>query len=321
MSIHSRKRNAPKKSTKVVVLGGINRDYVILGKRLPTAGETVLGQELLIGPGGKGANQAVGARRLGAEVSLIGAVGSDANGSELLRGLTQEGVDVSLVSVVPREVSGTALILVDSIGEKMIGAVAGANRHVTISQIRKNRAIIEAADVLLIQFEIPMLAIVEASRIAARAGVKVIVDAGPSAKCPEILWRHVHVLRANAAEAQSLTGIKIRDKKTSRRAGMVLLKRGLQAVILPTEQGSDLVMWNSGEAEVPWFQVKPVDATGAGDAFCAGLAVGLGEGLSIEAAARLGSAAAALKTTKKGAQAGMPSRQQTQRLLSRSSGL
>ena len=315
MSTQWKKRNASQATPKVVVLGGINRDYVILGQRLPRAGETVLGQELLVGPGGKGANQAVGAHRLGAEVSLIGAVGSDATGEGLLQGLTEEGVDVSHVSITSKSVSGTALILVDSTGEKMIGTVVGANRHVTVAQVRKARRVIEAADVLLLQFEIPMPALREAARLAYRAGVTVILDAGPPIKSPEILWQHIHILRANATEAQALTGLRIRDERTSRRAGATLLKRGLQAVILPTEQESDLMLWNGSEAILPWFQVKTVDATGAGDAFAAGLAVGLGEGLSLIEAGRLGSAAAALKTTRKGAQARMPTRQQTHHLL------
>ncbi len=306
----------PRPTPKIVVLGGINRDYVILGNQMPRPGETILGNELCIGPGGKGANQAVGARRLGASVWLIGAVGSDVAGDALVSGLQKERVDVTHVLSTPRSVSGTALIFVDHSGEKMISAVAGANNFVTVAQIKKAIPVIESANVLLLQLEIPMPTIIAAARAASRAGVTVVLDAGPPVIIPEELWSGIHVLRANSIEAHALTGRRIHDEKSARQVGTMLLKRGLRAVILPTENRSDIVLWNEGEIIIPWFQVDAVDATGAGDAFAAGLSVGLAEGYHIADAARFGSATAALKTLKKGAQAGMPSRRRVNTLLS-----
>ena len=174
---------------RIVVLGGINTDYVVQCKTLPQPGQTVQGRDLFIGPGGKGANQAIAARRLGADVFLIGQVGDEPRGRDLIKGFREEGVNTRFVTRDSKRASGAAIIGVDDAGEKQICAALGANLTLKRSQLRKAESVIKGADVLLMQFETSVECVLEAARIAKKHGVKVVLDPAPPTKFPAKLLK------------------------------------------------------------------------------------------------------------------------------------
>jgi ribokinase len=301
----------------VVVLGGINIDYLVRGETLPRPGDTVDGSDFLRAGGGKGANQAVAAARLGARVAFVGRVGRDQHGDELLDLLRQEGIDVRFTTRDPHATTGVALIMIDRSGEKQIMVAPGANHHLSPREVTAAKALITRARVLLTQFEVPMRSVSAAVRLAHSAGAKVVLDPAPPAPAPRDLLRRVSVIRPNSAEAQALTGINVNHAPSARKAARKLLSLGAGAVATQAGDGGDLVVWPEGEACFRRLPVKAIDATGAGDAFAAGLAVALGEGRSWREAGAFANAAAALATTKFGAQPAMPRREDVLRLMRR----
>ncbi|MDB6034310.1 MAG: ribokinase [Verrucomicrobiales bacterium] len=305
------------KSYDVVVIGGINTDYLVRGTRLPRAGETVDGKEFLEAPGGKGANQAVAAARLGARVAFAGCVGNDARGTALLRGLKAEGIHTAGATRASKAPTGVALIMVEAGGEKQILVAPGANHALSVTDLEKAKRLLGSTRVLLIQFEVPMKATLWAARLARAAGACVVLDPAPPAQASRDLLSLVDVVRPNASEAEALTGLKVKDVRSARRAAEKLLAQGIKLVATQAGDEGDLLVWNGGEKLLPRIKVKSVDATGAGDAFAAGLAVALAEGQSYEAAGALANAAAALATTKFGAQPAMPFRREVERLMKR----
>lgn len=311
----SARRNS--RAPRIVVLGGINTDYVIRSEELPVAGQTVQGEDLFIGPGGKGANQAVAAARLGARVSLIGRVGDEARGRDLVTGLLRDKIDIRFVSFAPRRPSGAAIIAVGADGEKQISSGLGANLALTQKQVREAEELIAKADVLLMQFETPVDCVIEAAKIAQENGVKVVLDPAPPTRFPKELFRLIYAIRPNSDEAEQLTGIPVKDKSSARRAADLLRRKGVAVVALQAGKAGDLVVSEEEEIFQPRLKVKTVDATGAGDAFAAGLAVGIAEGLNLRSVAKLANVTAALATTKVGAQAGMPRRRDVEQMLAR----
>jgi ribokinase len=310
-------RNSSRKVPRIVVLGGINTDYVVQTKALPAPGETVQGCDLFVGPGGKGANQAVAAARLGAQVSIIGRVGDEPRGRELIRGLREEGIDTRFVMFDRKHPTGAAIIAVDDAGEKQISAALGANLTLKRADIRKAEALIARADVLLMQFESAVECVVEAAAIARKHEVKVVLDPAPPTKFPRELLKLIYAIRPNSAEAEFLTGVKVKDRASARRAAQVLLKRGVQIAAIQAGEEGDLVVSRDEEFLVRRVKVKAVDATGAGDAFAAGLAVAIAEGMPLAKAAHFANVTAALSTTKFGAQAGMPKRREVEQLAAK----
>ena len=212
------KRNRSQKDFKlmnskkwdVVVLGGINTDYIISANHLPSAGQTVQGKFFCIHAGGKGANQAVAAARLGAKVALIGRVGDEPRGCDLLRRLRKEKINLDHVTRDQRTSTGAAIIAVDSTGEKQITAALGANHTMPLKQIRDSARIIAEARVLLMQFEAPLPCVMLAAKIAKKHGTRVILDPAPPTQFPSALYKFLDVIRPNSDEAEKLTGIKVR---------------------------------------------------------------------------------------------------------------
>jgi ribokinase len=307
-----------KGSHDVVVLGGANIDYLVRGEKLPKAGETIDGIEFLKAGGGKGANQAVAAARLGARVAFIGRVGRDDSGDELLGLLRKEKIDVRHVTRDPKAASGVALVMIDCAAEKQIMVAPGANHRVTPREVRRAKEIISRAQVLLTQFEIPMESVVEAARIAGEAGVPMIIDPAPAQAVPHELINRAAIIRPNSAEAEAITGMKVKDLASAREAARRLLELGAGAVATQAGDQGDLLVWSSGEELFRRLPVKAVDATGAGDAFAGALAVALSEKRSLLEAGAFANAAAALATTKFGAQPAMPYRDDVIRLMRRS---
>ena len=300
----------------VVVVGGSNFDYLVRGPRLPTPGSTVEGADFQDAPGGKGANQAIAAARLGARVAFISRGGRDEQGKRVVGRLRQEGVQLSALSRDRVARTGVALVLVDQSGEKQILTAPGANRNLTGREVSGHRQLIARAKVLLIQLEVPRAAVARAIGLADAAGVLTILDAAPPPPrhLPNGLLRRVHLLRCNADEATALTGISVTGRASARRAARSLLRRGVGAAIVGAK-GGNLLCSADGDVWFPHLPVDVVDLTGAGDAFSAGLAVELSRGASLADATRFAAAAAAAKATVLGAQAGLPRRRRVLKLL------
>jgi ribokinase len=299
----------------VVVVGGANWDYMVQGPHLPKAGETVTGEQFHEAAGGKGANQAIAVARLGARVAFVGRVGKDSRGDQILQKMANESVNVDYVvrdEVLP---TGIALIMVDSHGEKQILTASGANGFLGVTDIDAARDAIQRSKVVLTQLEIPIETVERTVALASDGPAQVLLDPAPAQKLSDELLRRLHVLRANANEAEVLTGVPVSDRDSAREAAKALMRRGVKNVIVQGGSDGNLAMSNGDEHWLPKIRVPSVDATGAGDAFCAALAVMLAEGKSLFEAAKYGSAAAALKTTVVGAQAGLPRRETILALL------
>ena len=299
----------------VVVVGGANVDYLVRGPALPTPGATVRGTEFQEAPGGKGANQAVAAARLGAHVALVARVGADRRGDDLLERLAAEGVETCYVVRDQSERTGVAVVQVDARGEKQILTAPGANLRLGVGDVEAAGPLIRSARVLLTQLEAPLDTAMEAARVAHDAGARVVLDPAPAIPLPDELLRLLDVIRPNAGEARVLTSVEVRDRASARRAADVLLARGAGAAVVQAGGEGNLLVWSSGEYWLPHIPVVSVDATGAGDAFAAALAVQLAEECSLPEAGRFASAAAALATMKLGAQAALPGRAEVLALL------
>lgn len=293
---------------RIVVVGSINMDLVTLAPRFPAPGETLLGERFLTVPGGKGANQAVAAARLGAEVTLIGAIGRDAFGVELARGLTDEGIDLAHVVTRDDVGSGTASITVAE-GDNQIVVVPAANACVTPAQVEQARDRIEHADAVLVQMEIPLDAVEATVRFGHRFGVPVILNPAPAQRLPREWLALASYLTPNQHELATVLGAD--DTEDFRE----LMQRAPCPVVLT--RGSEGAWYREqGEPKhQPGFAVDVVDTTGAGDTFNGALAVYLREGL--DRAVRKACAAAALSVTRLGAQGGMPRADEVDAFLAR----
>jgi ribokinase len=322
--VNEHDRAVPQNGFDIVVVGGINSDFVLRGESVPKPGETVVMREFFQGPGGKGANQAVAAARLGARVAMIGCVGDDERGEAAIKNLKREGVETRWIARAKTN-TGVALILVDKKGEKSIGANMGANQKLTASHVRTARNVIASCKVLLINLEVPDAALFAA--VSLKKNRRVILDPAPPRELPVELLQRIEVIRPNSSEAEFLTGVKAKDRKSARRAADILMQRGPMIVVVQAGEKGDLFCLPNGDFFLPQFKVKSIDATGAGDAFAAALAVGWAESSnpnprrrrSFEDIGRMASATAALKTTKMGAQAGLPKRRALEQFLKNNS--
>lgn len=276
---------------KITVVGSINMDLVTLTNELPKMGETVIGKQFKMNPGGKGANQAVAAARLGAQVKMIGCIGKDRFGEELLSQLQNEGIDINGVEQIT-DSTGTAMITVCGHDNHII-VVPGANDYVTASFVESKREIIADSDILILQLEIPLEGVKKAVEIAKANNVKVILNPAPIKDLPVDLIEQINYFTPNEHEQALL--IKEMNEKQIREKVIVT-------------KGSNGVSFRDGDKEVnlPALRMTVVDTTGAGDAFNGGFAVAIGRGLSLSDACRYGNATAALSTAKFGAQTGMP---------------
>jgi ribokinase len=306
----------PARGFDIVVLGGANTDFLVRGGRLPAPGETVVGGEFHEGPGGKGANQAVAAARLGARVAFVGRVGDDARGRSLLDTLTREGVDTTHVASDAEAASGAALVLVAESGEKQILVAPGANARVSERDVEAALAVIRTARVVLLQLEVPLEAVVAAARAGKESGARTVLDPAPAVPLDESVLGLFDVVRPNAGEARMLTGITVTGRESARAAAHHLLLHGVgMAVAVQAGSEGNLLVTKTEEIWLPHIPVRSVDATGAGDAFAAALAVAIAEQLPWAEAGWLANAAAALATTVVGAQAGLPLRAEATALV------
>ena len=302
---------------KITVVGSSNTDMVVKSSRIPSPGETVLGEEFVMAAGGKGANQAVSAARLGAQVTLVARVGADVFGERALAGFEQEGIDTRYIGVDPEVASGIALIVVDAQGENSIAVAPGANARLSVDDIRRARRAIETADVLLLQLEIPQATVLYAAELARRADVTVILNPAPApcAPVPSELLACANVVTPNESETGRLAGMWVVDVPTAAAAAHRIIDQGAGAVIVTRGAQGALIVKQDVQQEVPGFGVDAVDTTAAGDAFNGGLAVALATGKDLVAAVRFANACGALATTRMGAQPSLPTAEDVRLLL------
>lgn len=299
--------------TRVAVIGSINMDLVIRAERLPRPGETLRGRNLQTIAGGKGANQAVAAARLGAETHMIGRVGDDDFGQRLRQGLAANEVHVEYVTSDREDPTGIALIIVQESGENSIIVASGANAALAPAEVEAARAVIAAADVALVQLEIALDTVGAAIRAAKAENVTVILDAGPATEVPKEIWAGADVVSPNLVEAEALLGHAF---ESALEAARELVARGAAASVV--KSGKEGCAWATPQRaeQVPAIAVDVVDTTAAGDAFTAALGVALAEGKELAQAARWANFAGALAVTRFGAQPSMPRRRELEEFIS-----
>lgn len=292
---------------RVAIVGSLNADLVVRTERRPGGGETVLGSDLAIGSGGKGANQAVAASRLGAEVAMLGALGTDAFGRQMRAAIRAEGIDDSAVLELPDVASGTAMIIVDAAGENSIVVSPGANDRLTPAVLDERRSWFSGAAVLGLCLEIPVDTVLTAARYGRDAGAQVILNLSPYAEVPEELLALTDLLLVNEHELALLLG----DGPTgwADRAA-VLAARGIgRAVVTLGGEGSVVLEPEEGRVTaVPAMRVTPVDTTGGGDAYTGSVAAALARGLPLTEAAAVASRISGYAVTRPGTQSSYPSR-------------
>jgi ribokinase len=290
---------------KITVIGSINMDLVTSTNIIPKVGETVLGKSFHSIPGGKGANQAVAAARLGADVTMIGCVGEDAFGQELKQHLKNQGINIDNVEPVTETSTGIASITLSE-GDNSIIVVPGANYHVTPELVQKFEPIIAVSDVLLLQLEIPLESVEKAVKIANKHQVTVILNPAPIQPLSKELLLKVNYITPNEHEQETLL---ISTEWTDQERKQIIEK------CIVTRGSKGVSILKGEELQIPSFKVNVVDTTGAGDSFNGALAYSLSEGYELEKACRFSNAVAALSVTKFGAQGGMPSKQEVEAFL------
>ncbi|MFD0696725.1 ribokinase [Paenibacillus sp. GCM10027628] len=298
------------KQAKIVVVGSINIDLVVKSGQIPVAGETVIGQEFATIPGGKGANQAVAAARLGAQVEMIGCVGGDTFGKQMLEQLAHEGVGTTYVTTEPQQTTGVALIQVQD-GENRITIVPGANASVSPEHVEQAKAVIADADVILVQLEIPLETVMRAVQLAKSHGVKVILNPAPAAELPSEIWQYVDLVTPNETEAAILTAETASHTDESELMTKLYNQTKTNILITLGEKGVTYHM-NGNTGSYPAFRVPVIDTTAAGDSFNAALAVKHGEGQPLEQCIEFATKVGALTVSRFGAQTSLPTRREVE---------
>jgi ribokinase len=301
---------------RIVVVGSANIDLVTYTDAFPRPGETIFGREFSLGYGGKGANQAVAARLCGAEVAMVARVGDDLFGPATIENFAARGIDVTHVKITPGVSSGVAPIFVESSGQNRIWVVKGANDHLRPEDVDAAEGLIERADFVVLQLEIPLETVFYTLRLARSRGVRTILNPAPAQTLDLEAASCADYVTPNETEAEALAGLPVRDLAEARACGQRLLDSGLRRVVITLGANGCLLVSNEGAHHVPPFPVTPVDTTGAGDAFTGSLACFLAEGYpELEALARA-NRYAALSTLQPGTQKSFVTREQFEAVLS-----
>lgn len=293
-------------SPRLIVLGSVNADHVLQVDDFPRPGETVTGHGYQIIPGGKGANQAVAAARLGAEVGFIACVGDDDFGRRMIDRFQTEGMDTTGVMAVDDMPTGIALIQIAASGENSISISPEANAALTPARLEPHLSLLQAADTLLMQLESPLESVLLAARKACAAGARVILNPAPACVLPDSLLADLAMITPNETEAEILTGITVESEEGARKAAEFLHDKGVETVLITLgSQGAYLSSSDASEL-ISGYHVTPVDTTAAGDTFNGALVAALQEGQDMHSAIKFSHAAAALSVTRLGAQTSIP---------------
>lgn len=304
---------------RVVVIGSTNLDFTVVVPRLPQPGETVSGSQLVVSPGGKGANQAVAARRLGAEVRFVTLIGTDVPGDRVLAALTGAGLATEGILRTDEAATGVALITVDAEGRNQIAVAPGANHRLTPELAASRGDAVAWADVVLLQLETPIETVRWALREARRLGKATVLNPAPARvlPLPPDLLPLVDYLTPNEHEAALLTGRTVESPAEAEAAGRALLAAGVGTAVVTLGAAGAVAVGTGGCIQVPSFTVPVVDTVGAGDAFAGGLATLLAAGAPLREALDVANAAGALTCTRRGAMEALPNRAEVQELLAR----
>ncbi|MBP8910310.1 MAG: ribokinase [Phycisphaerae bacterium] len=302
-------------SRPIVVVGSSNMDLVVKAARIPAPGETILGGEFLMVAGGKGANQAVAAAKLGAKVFFVARLGNDLFGRKSLDNFRLEGLDTTYVSLTSDAPSGVALIAVDHAGNNAIVVAPGANARLSPDDVRRAEDRIRSAGAVVAQLEVPMATVQCVAEIAHDAGVPFLLNPAPAQWLSPSLLKAVSVLTPNESEARILTGVEVVDANSARKAAEMLLSTGVKSVIVTLGSKGFLLAEGNSTELVPAMEVRAVDTTAAGDAFTGSLAVGLAQGQSLREAALFANHVAAFSVTRLGAQPSMPTRSELEEFI------
>jgi ribokinase len=301
----------------IVVVGSLNMDLVVRTPLLPQPGETILGHEFMMAPGGKGANQTVAAAKLGVTVHMVGRVGGDDFGRALRGNLRAAGADDAYVFTEDSAATGIAIIEVEDSSQNTIVVAPGANAHVTRADVDAARSTITSAQAVIAQLEIPLETVIHAMRLANGANVLTVLNPAPAQPLPAELLDLIDLLVPNETEASLLTGVEVRDEAGAEQAARKLHERGARVVVITLGERGAIVLDEQGARRIPPFRVKAIDTTAAGDAFVGALAAAYSAGRDLDTALREASAAGALAATKLGAQPSLPTRAELDEFLKR----
>lgn len=291
---------------KIVVIGSSNTDMVASVSEFPQPGETIIGDEFMMNAGGKGANQAVAAARSGGDVTFITKVGKDQTGEQSVLNLKKEGINTSKITVDANKPSGVALILVNKQGENIIVVAPGSNMALNETDIDNSENVLQEAEVILLQLEVPLETVIYAAKKGKELGKKVILNPAPATKLPDDLYPYLYMITPNETETEILTGIKVIDEKTAAKAAEALQKKGVDKVIITLGALGAYIHSDDIKKIIPAPKVTAVDTTAAGDCFNGALSVGIADEKPLEETVLFANKAAALSVTKMGAQQSLP---------------
>ena len=301
---------------QILIIGSLNMDIVVGMKRMPLPGETVLGNSISYVPGGKGANQAFAAGKLGGKAVMLGCVGADETGSRLIGNLGESGTDIGYIAQIDGVPSGTAPIFVDGQGNNSIVVVAGANACCNTAYLMKNESLIRESDYVIFQMEIPEDAVFYGIQKAAEYGKTVILNPAPAPdELPEDIFQWIDYFTPNETELLKLGGLKELTEENVRLAAHRFVQRGIKNVIVTMGDKDVLLVNSEREQSFPARKVEAVDTTAAGDCFNGALAVGLSEGMDLDHAIRFANTASSIAVTRKGAQSSIPDRAEVDSLF------
>lgn len=300
---------------KLVVLGSVNADHVLQVPSFPRPGETLHGRNYQVIPGGKGANQAVAAARLNADIGFIACVGDDSFGINIRESFKLDGMNIRGVKMQPNCPTGIAMIQVSDSGENSICISAEANAKLTAEAIDPDLQHIRDAKYLLMQLETPLDGIVKAAQVAKEARTNVILNPAPARELPDALLSCVDVITPNETEAEVLTGITVSDDASAQLAADALHRKGIEIVMITLGAKGVWLSQNGRGTLIPGFRVQATDTTAAGDTFNGALVTGLLEEMPLESAIKFAHAAAAISVTRFGAQTSIPNREEVDAFL------
>lgn len=302
--------------SKIIVVGSSNIDMTAMVDSLPRPGETIGGARFIQANGGKGANQAVAAARLGGDVMFVTCVGNDLNGKALKDVFSADGINTNNHKMTDKAPTGTALIMVDKHAENCIAVAPGANGCLSPADIDEMEDDFAEAEFLLVQLEVPMPTVCRAIELAEKHGLKVILNPAPVAAIPECIFPKLYLITPNETEAQKLSGVNVEKADDALDAAKVFFDKGVKNVIITMGGSGSIICMNNGESNyVPARRVNAVDTTAAGDVYNGAIVTALSEGKSLAEAAMFASVAASISVTRLGAQNSVPQREEVDQII------